>query len=154
ITRMYQAFTQPRRTMDTTTVVARPPGIRRAATINHRRIIDQTGGGKTIGQRSGINEWLDGGAGLPVRLHRTIEFGATEIKPADQRLDRAVARIQGHQCALSPGYLGQFPWAVGAIISNQPNHIATLDQLRRRAVLAQPGIVVAIDGDLAMRAGL
>ena len=60
-------------------------------------------------QRRGIDEGFETGAGLTARLGGMVILVGGEVEAPDQRLDRAVLRIQCHQRTLDLGQLSKRP---------------------------------------------
>ena len=75
--------------------------------IHDRRVRQHRGGGEAVLQRRGVQERLEARAGLAFRLHRAVVLVVEVVEAADQRRDRAIVGIQGHQRALRLGQLHQ-----------------------------------------------
>jgi len=61
--------------------------------VGNRRVLDLRGGREPGLERRDIDEGLEGGAGLPLGLHRPVELAPEEIRAADHRLHVAGLRL-------------------------------------------------------------
>ena len=64
------------------------------------RVVNDGGRRESAVERRGIDERLEGGAGLPLCLRGSVELAAFEIVAADEGLDGPVPRVQGDEGAL------------------------------------------------------
>jgi hypothetical protein len=76
-------------------IVLRPPdALQRSVFYHDWRIVDDTGRGKTVFQRRGVNEGLEIRARLSSGLGGAVEFAEFETHPTDDAHDGAVIRLQ------------------------------------------------------------
>ena len=77
-----------------------------------------------------------------------VELVLVEVEAADQRVDGAVARVEGDEGAFHLGQLGDFPGVLGRL--RHPDHGAAADLDLGRRLVGQPGLrrPQALAGDL------
>ena len=71
------------------------------------RVVDDRGRREAAIEGRGIDEGLEGRAGLPLRLGGAVELAPLEVVASDHRLDGTVARVQGDERPLQLGVLLQ-----------------------------------------------
>ncbi|CFP49475.1 Uncharacterised protein [Bordetella pertussis] len=90
-------------------------------------VVDLGGRGHAALERGGIDERLDGGAGLAPRLGDAVERAAVEVEAAYHGADRAVGRRHRYQGRLQRGHVDDFP---GVAVLVQVHHRAAPDAQR------------------------
>ena len=142
VERLHQCFAQTGRPVETARIVLGAPDflVRVGDFENDRCVIDDRGRGKPVFKGCRVDEGLERGTGLPLRLHRPVELAGEEIVAAGQGDGGTVHRIERHERALHRRQLGQQPAAIHG--SQQVHHVPDRDHIRRGSGRGAYGVVV------------
>ena len=113
-------------------VILRRPDLAIGAGKADRRVQHDGGGGEAVLQGRGIDEGLEGRAGLPLRLGGAVELGEGEAVAPHHGQHPAAAGVEGHQGTIDDGHL---PQTIGAAVAGGLHE----HQVADRQTLALPG---------------
>ena len=144
---LHQATAQRHRPLEAAVVVLGLPGLSAGQRCVEREggVVDHGAGHQALLEGRGIDEGLEGRAGLPPRLGHPVELVTVEVEAADQRADRAVRGVRRDQRGLHLGKLRDLPSALAGV-DDAHQGAAAQAALRRQAVAErgsrelQPGV--------------
>ena len=105
----------------------------------HGGIVDKGRGTHAAFQCLGIDEGLEVGSRLALRLGCPVEVALFEVEAAHQGANRAVVGVYGHQCCLGLGNLGQAPVIV---LAAHPDQVSRFQQARQILDRRRAGVFV------------
>ena len=112
-------------------VVARAvDGLQAFVLENQGRVPEHSGRRDAVLQGGGVDERLEAGAGLALRLQGVVELVGMEVPAADQRPHAAGHGVHGHDCALHVRQLGETP---AVLLRFDAHEISRRHDVRRRA---------------------
>ena len=111
VARTHQPLAHRRRTVEALGDVLRPPllgaVVAAAARQHDGRVVHERGRREPVLERGRVEEGLERRSGLSPGLRRPVVLARVEVEAADQRDDRAVARIERGKGRAHGGHLGQ-----------------------------------------------